>query len=492
MIQAVLSRAGSSPKQTTPATIAPVILNTTPVAFANDIDPSLKKITVTFDRRMMDNSWSWTGGGDTYPQMTGRPYYDQSKRTCTMPVKLEPGKVYWVGINSPSHRNFKTPSRQPAPWYIILFATRSVDGKPTPIPKERLARAKKINRRRPAPPYTQELAAEVTPDGVLKFKSTIRAMNEGAKPITNTRFMNSDFVNITAMYDEKGRPLQFTTAREGGTYHYKVTFNEAILPGRPMVHSSEGTMTRLLKPVPTSKNTYRYYMKHHPSAGRPTLRIETFLLPKGAELISTIPPNMKRSMKDGRIKLHIKELIPADGSITTAFQYRLLEATSRRITSEADRLEAENVAAEGWRLWRARELIEAEEKFKEAIKKDPTNESAFQGLGWAQLNQGKKLNVKESFAKCIEINPNNPAALNGLGWIAHGQDKKDEAIALWEKAVTAAPGATASLSGLTKVYMEREDYNKAVKYYQMWLAAEPNSAQAKSGLAKAKSALERR
>ncbi len=155
-----------------------------------------------------------------------------------------------------------------------------------------------------------------------------------------------------------------------------------------------------------------------------------------------------------------------------------------------NKLQAEDLAAEGWRLWRQRKLPEAEEKFKQAIKKDPTNDNAFQGLGWAQLNQGKKLNAKESFEKCIEINPSNAAALNGLGWIAYGAGKKDEAITWWEKAITAAPGATASLSGLTKVYMERKDYGKAVKYYQMWLNAEPGSAQAKSGLEKAKSALQ--
>ncbi|MCK4850150.1 MAG: tetratricopeptide repeat protein, partial [Phycisphaerae bacterium] len=165
-----------------------------------------------------------------------------------------------------------------------------------------------------------------------------------------------------------------------------------------------------------------------------------------------------------------------------------MEGTGK--ASDEDKRKAENIAAEGWQLWQQRKLVEAEEKFKQAIKKDPTNDNAFQGLGWAQLNQGKKLNAKESFEKCIEINPSNAAALNGLGWIAYGAAKKDEAITWWEKAITAAPGATASLSGLTKVYMERKDYGKAVKYYQMWLDVEPNSAEAKSGLEKAKSALQ--
>jgi tetratricopeptide (TPR) repeat protein len=155
--------------------------------------------------------------------------------------------------------------------------------------------------------------------------------------------------------------------------------------------------------------------------------------------------------------------------------------------SDADKRASEDLAADGWRLWRQRQLAEAEEKFKEAVNKDSTNDNAYQGLGWAQLNQGKKLNAKDSFEKCIKLNSQNSAALNGLGWIAEGQGKIDEAIGHWEKAVEAAPTATAALSGLGQTYMMLKEYDKAAEYYQMWLNVEPNNAQAKSGLEKAKS-----
>ncbi|MCK5001163.1 MAG: tetratricopeptide repeat protein, partial [Anaerohalosphaera sp.] len=125
----------------------PVIVGTSPEPFANDISPDLNKITVTFDRKMMDGSWSWTGGGDTYPQTAGKIHYDASRTKCTLPVKLKPGKVYWVGINSPSNKNFKTPDRKAAKWYIILFATKNAQGNPTPIPADMLERAKTINAR---------------------------------------------------------------------------------------------------------------------------------------------------------------------------------------------------------------------------------------------------------------------------------------------------------------------------------------------------------
>ncbi len=127
-------------------TAEPRVISTNPIALSNDVDPQLDKICVTFDTEMMDGSWSWTGGGETYPQTPGKPYYDQTKTICTLPVKLEPGKVYWVGINSPSHKNFHTPDGEPAPWYIILFATKGMDGQPTPIPDDMKAKAEAINR----------------------------------------------------------------------------------------------------------------------------------------------------------------------------------------------------------------------------------------------------------------------------------------------------------------------------------------------------------
>lgn len=136
-----------------PADDAPRALKTTPAAFAADVDPSLDKITVTFDRPMMDKSWSFTAGdkafsektGSQFPERAGEISYDTARTTCTMPVRLQPGKVYWVGVNSPQHQQFKSADGTPARPYQILFATRSAGGKPTPLPEELVKQAEKIN-----------------------------------------------------------------------------------------------------------------------------------------------------------------------------------------------------------------------------------------------------------------------------------------------------------------------------------------------------------
>ncbi|MGB7582950.1 MAG: prepilin-type N-terminal cleavage/methylation domain-containing protein [Sedimentisphaerales bacterium] len=128
--------------------VAPYVTGTNPQTYANDVTPSLDEITVTFDQVMKDNSWSWTGGGETYPQTTGQPSYDPNRTICRLPVRLEPGKVYWVGVNGPIYyQNFFKSAEYGAPArrYVILFATTDLDGKPTAIPADLLAKAKEIN-----------------------------------------------------------------------------------------------------------------------------------------------------------------------------------------------------------------------------------------------------------------------------------------------------------------------------------------------------------
>ena len=135
-----------------PAAPQPVVLDTTPKAFANDVNPKLKVIKATFDQPMQDGIWSWTGGGDTFPKTRGNPSYNITKTVCSLPVDMEPGKIYWVGVNSRDFQNFKGRTGLPARRYVILFATKDQQGKPTELPKDLVASAKAINEAVEAPP----------------------------------------------------------------------------------------------------------------------------------------------------------------------------------------------------------------------------------------------------------------------------------------------------------------------------------------------------
>jgi hypothetical protein len=174
--------------------------------------------------------------------------------------------------------------------------------------------------------YTQEMHNEIDSNGLIHFKSPNRISNNNSEPITTTGFINSDFVMLTKIYEENGTAIPFEATHEGSVYRYKITFNKPIMSGEKMTYYAEGTIKGLIKPVSGEEGVFRYFMVHSPAADQPVLRIETYLLPKDAVFISTSTPDIQKTEKDGRIELRVEKVVPANGSITTEFQYQLPSA----------------------------------------------------------------------------------------------------------------------------------------------------------------------
>lgn len=104
---------------------APKVVGTNPRNGAQDVDPALQEISVTFSEPMMDKSWSWAfEEKDRFPEMTGRPYYTDNLRTCVLPVSLKTGKEYVVWINTERLRNFRSAAGIPAIPYKLTFRTK--------------------------------------------------------------------------------------------------------------------------------------------------------------------------------------------------------------------------------------------------------------------------------------------------------------------------------------------------------------------------------
>src|SRR5512134_3733903 len=80
-------------------TDAPQVVATQPRNGDLDVATSVKEIVVTFDQEMDRSGYSFVGGGPTFPQVTGKGAW-RSARVCVLPVRLEPGKDFTVGINS--------------------------------------------------------------------------------------------------------------------------------------------------------------------------------------------------------------------------------------------------------------------------------------------------------------------------------------------------------------------------------------------------------
>jgi len=107
------------------ASAPPVVTKAVPEAGADEVDPKLSEIKVTFSKDMQDKSWSWaTFSKESFPKVDGKPKYLADKRTCVLPVKLEPGKTYAIWVNSENFGNFKDSAGHSAVPYLLVFKTK--------------------------------------------------------------------------------------------------------------------------------------------------------------------------------------------------------------------------------------------------------------------------------------------------------------------------------------------------------------------------------
>jgi hypothetical protein len=73
----------------------------------------------------MAGGFSWTGGGEQFPTIPAgqKPRWSADKKTCTLPVDLQPNKQYRLGLNSPSFKNFASAKGVPLDPVVYEFRT---------------------------------------------------------------------------------------------------------------------------------------------------------------------------------------------------------------------------------------------------------------------------------------------------------------------------------------------------------------------------------
>ena len=105
----------------------PVVVRTSPAAGDQGVDPSIREIRVTFSKEMMTHEmWSFVYARPAaFPEVAGQIHYLEDKRTCVLPVLLEPGKTYGMWINSQEHTSFRDTYQNPAVPYLLIFKTRN-------------------------------------------------------------------------------------------------------------------------------------------------------------------------------------------------------------------------------------------------------------------------------------------------------------------------------------------------------------------------------
>jgi len=103
---------------------APKIVSIIPANAAGNVDPGLRVIRITFDRRMKDGAWGVMRRGGNMPKITGDVSYDETRTVFTIPVQLEPDTEYIVGLNSDNALAFQDEAGNPLVPTTFRFKTR--------------------------------------------------------------------------------------------------------------------------------------------------------------------------------------------------------------------------------------------------------------------------------------------------------------------------------------------------------------------------------
>lgn len=118
----------ASADELTLESVPPVVVRTVPTAGDAAVDPALTELKVTFSKAMHDGTWSWSAwGAENCPEMVGQPKYLADGRTCVAQVKLQPGKLYALWLNSEKFHGFQDTSNQPALPYLLTFITAATN-----------------------------------------------------------------------------------------------------------------------------------------------------------------------------------------------------------------------------------------------------------------------------------------------------------------------------------------------------------------------------
>ncbi len=113
-------------QETSVKSLPPSVVITVPQSGDTTVDATAtKQISVTFSKKMMDGSWSWSQmSKETFPEIVGTPKYLEDKKTCVIDVKLEPKKTYIIWVNSQKFAGFKDADGNSSVPYLLVFQTK--------------------------------------------------------------------------------------------------------------------------------------------------------------------------------------------------------------------------------------------------------------------------------------------------------------------------------------------------------------------------------
>jgi len=163
---------------------------------------------------------------------------------------------------------------------------------------------------------------DILADGTIRFRTLCDLRNDSPTPVRELRFCNSDFVHVERMSSVGRGTIPFEVLHQNRTFEYKLPLSEDLPPGQALFLRTEGAVTNLVRRL--DDGGFEFSEQHWPANDAATLRVETYCLPAGAEVIETAPADMtQRRLFNGRVELHTQKIIPPGSHIAVHIRYRL-------------------------------------------------------------------------------------------------------------------------------------------------------------------------
>ena len=193
---------------------------------------------------------------------------------------------------------------------------------------------------------------------------------------------------------------------------------------------------------------------------------------------------------------NLSEIKPGGSGNMEAVEQRLAQAQEallavleaqrneqRQAGNERRLRQAEENNDRGVMLYYRRELAGAEAQFKKAIDIRPDFYEAYNNLGLAISDQGRREEAVTAFKKALELSPEAPEAYNNLGCLYKGKKDYQQAVEYFNQAIAKQSDYSLAYLNLGTAYEEMEKFDLAIKSWEKVLAVQPTNDEARRKIA---------
>lgn len=117
---------------------------------------------------------------------------------------------------------------------------------------------------------------------------------------------------------------------------------------------------------------------------------------------------------------------------------------------------------------------EAAEQFQKALAREPTNDSAYVGLGAAYEGLGRLMDAEKTYWQAISLRPQYAAGYNWLGAFYLRHARYADAVQAFSQVVRISPDSYIGYSNLGGAYVETGNYERAAPFLSHSIAIQPS------------------